>query len=204
MKMVHAKAGEGRAAMGKVAVLALGALDRDVLCRALDEAGYQTASQLPTFPGLLGWLAEVDPKVVVLDTHCLSPLLTSSLLRKLDLSCPQLPLLVLYASSPPATEATLLDRSSASADELLSKVAQLSRIAAARRPSRLRKTSEAMASLTPRERQVLEHLAVGHDNLKIAAMLGITERTVKAHLRSLLRKLGTDNRTHLALLTSTG
>jgi two-component system, NarL family, nitrate/nitrite response regulator NarL len=54
--------------------------------------------------------------------------------------------------------------------------------------------------LSDREREVLAYVAGGVDNLKIAAMLGISERTVKAHVSSLYRKLGSENRTQLALL----
>lgn len=54
--------------------------------------------------------------------------------------------------------------------------------------------------LTSRERDVLRHVAVGADNLKIAAQLGITERTVRAHVSALYRKLTADNRTELALI----
>lgn len=53
--------------------------------------------------------------------------------------------------------------------------------------------------LTLREREVLEHIAAGEDNLKIASQLGIAERTVKAHVSSLYRKLGQENRAQLAL-----
>jgi DNA-binding NarL/FixJ family response regulator len=55
-------------------------------------------------------------------------------------------------------------------------------------------------SLTPRERQVLAFLSGGHDNLKLAAWLGISERGIKAHVSSLFTKLGVTNRTALALL----
>lgn len=55
--------------------------------------------------------------------------------------------------------------------------------------------------LTPREREVLGYIAAGADNLKIAACLGITERTVKAHITSIYRKLGEpENRTQMAML----
>lgn len=54
--------------------------------------------------------------------------------------------------------------------------------------------------LTPRERQVLAHVAAGHDNLKIAALLNISERTVKSHVISVYRKLDAENRVQLALL----
>jgi two-component system nitrate/nitrite response regulator NarL len=54
--------------------------------------------------------------------------------------------------------------------------------------------------LTAREREVLDMLVSGADNLKIAAVLGISERGVKAHLTSLFGKFGVENRTELALL----
>jgi two-component system, NarL family, nitrate/nitrite response regulator NarL len=55
-------------------------------------------------------------------------------------------------------------------------------------------------AVTDREREVLDVLACGADNLKIAAILGISERTVKAHITHLFEKLGVENRTELALL----
>jgi DNA-binding NarL/FixJ family response regulator len=58
------------------------------------------------------------------------------------------------------------------------------------------------SSLTPRQREVLAHLAAGADNLKIAANLGISERAVKAHISALLSRFQMENRTELALLAS--
>jgi DNA-binding NarL/FixJ family response regulator len=49
--------------------------------------------------------------------------------------------------------------------------------------------------LTPREQEVLRLLAQGLLNKEIAARLGITQRTVKFHVSSLLGKLGAGNRT---------
>lgn len=56
------------------------------------------------------------------------------------------------------------------------------------------------ARVSPREREVLALVGEGADNLTIAARLGITERTVKAHVTSLYRKLGAESRLQLALL----
>jgi DNA-binding NarL/FixJ family response regulator len=50
-------------------------------------------------------------------------------------------------------------------------------------------------SLTARERAVLEQMARGLGNKRIAAALGISERTVKFHVSSLFTKLGAANRT---------
>ena len=54
--------------------------------------------------------------------------------------------------------------------------------------------------LTSREREVLGFVASGADNLKIAVCLGIAERTVKAHITSIYRKLEVENRTQMAML----
>jgi two-component system, NarL family, response regulator len=49
--------------------------------------------------------------------------------------------------------------------------------------------------LSPRELQVLRQLAAGHSNKEIGQMLGITEHTVKAHVKAILLKLGAVGRT---------
>jgi DNA-binding NarL/FixJ family response regulator len=50
-------------------------------------------------------------------------------------------------------------------------------------------------SLTAREVEVLQHVANGEKNRDIADKLCISEHTVKAHLKSILEKLGADDRT---------
>ena len=50
------------------------------------------------------------------------------------------------------------------------------------------------AGLTERELEVLRGVAQGERSKEIAFRLGITERTVKAHLASIYNRLGVDNR----------
>jgi two-component system, NarL family, response regulator LiaR len=54
--------------------------------------------------------------------------------------------------------------------------------------------------LTHREREVLELVAAGRSNKRIALELGIAEKTVKTHVGHLLAKLGVADRTQAALL----
>ena len=49
--------------------------------------------------------------------------------------------------------------------------------------------------MSPRETEVLELLARGKTNKEIAALLSITERTVKFHVSAIFEKLGVTNRT---------
>jgi DNA-binding NarL/FixJ family response regulator len=53
--------------------------------------------------------------------------------------------------------------------------------------------------LTPREREVLALLGRGMANKVIARELGMAEKTVKAHVSSILAKLGVADRTQAAL-----
>jgi DNA-binding NarL/FixJ family response regulator len=57
-----------------------------------------------------------------------------------------------------------------------------------------------MDALTRREREVLAELAKGRSNREIARALRISEKTVKAHVSSVLAKLGVPDRTQAALL----
>jgi len=59
--------------------------------------------------------------------------------------------------------------------------------------------SNANPYLTVRERQVLDLILLARSNREIARQLGIEERTVKAHVGSLMRKTGVDNRIELSM-----
>ena len=58
----------------------------------------------------------------------------------------------------------------------------------------------AQEALSPLEVRVLRLIANGHTNKEIAAKLSVTEEAVKSQVRNILSKLGTDDRTHAAVI----
>jgi two-component system nitrate/nitrite response regulator NarL len=66
-------------------------------------------------------------------------------------------------------------------------------------------TADPLAALSPREREILEHIARGASNKAIARALDIAETTVKIHVQHILRKLGLASRVQAAVyLTGRG
>ena len=57
---------------------------------------------------------------------------------------------------------------------------------------------DGVVRLTPREREVLEHVVAGRTYAEIAGALFLSEKTVSSHISNLLRKTGTANRVELA------
>jgi DNA-binding NarL/FixJ family response regulator len=55
-------------------------------------------------------------------------------------------------------------------------------------------------SLSEREIEVLRRVAAGDANKVIAADLGLSEETIKAHMKSILAKLGANARTHAVMI----
>ncbi len=52
------------------------------------------------------------------------------------------------------------------------------------------------SSLTPREIDVLRLVAAGNTNKEVGARLSLTEVTIKSHMKTILAKLGANDRTH--------
>lgn len=97
----------------------------------------------------------------------------------------------------------------ADASELISVINRVARGEAALDPAlttrifdtirRTRKEQEAL-QLTPREREILQLLAIGNDNRTIALELSLSEKTVGNRLSEIFQKLGVSNRTQAALV----
>jgi two-component system nitrate/nitrite response regulator NarL len=60
----------------------------------------------------------------------------------------------------------------------------------------------ALYKLTPREHQVLMQLASGASNKEIGRGLGLSEVTVKLHVRQILRKISARNRAEAAVIVT--
>jgi len=57
-----------------------------------------------------------------------------------------------------------------------------------------------LSELTPREHEILTHIAEGESNKVIAKKLGISDGTVKLHVKAILRKLGVHSRVEAAVI----
>jgi len=62
------------------------------------------------------------------------------------------------------------------------------------------KTSGPFSELTPRESEILELMAAGQGNKVIARNLGISDGTVKLHVKAVLRKLDVHSRVEAAVM----
>jgi two-component system nitrate/nitrite response regulator NarL len=62
--------------------------------------------------------------------------------------------------------------------------------------------ADPLASLSPREQQILREISRGASNKEIARTLDIAETTVKIHVQHILRKLNLSSRVQAAVLAS--
>jgi DNA-binding NarL/FixJ family response regulator len=123
------------------------------------------------------------------------------------------PALVLVSDRPPAVRRAATSGATgwaviptaASAEDLVAAANAAERGFAVAHPTRLTGAGQTRSPdwddelpeerLTPREQEILELVAQGQSNRRIAATLGISEHTVKFHLASIYGKLGASTRT---------
>ncbi|TVZ04098.1 DNA-binding response regulator [Trebonia kvetii] len=201
---------------------------RDGLVRLLEAHGFEVVAAVASAPELLRALTELEPDVGIVDVR-LPPSFTDDGLRvaiEARRARPGLPLLVLsqyveqlYARELLADQAggigyLLKDRvfsDDAFADAVRA-VAAGGTVLDPEVVSRLlakRIRSGPLATLTPREREVLSLMAEGRSNAAIAARLFVTEKAVSKHAAGIFAKLDLalsedDNRRVLAVLAYLG
>ena len=200
------------------------ALLRDGMIRLLAAHDFDVVAAVDNGPSLVRALSELTPDIAVVDVR-LPPTFTDEGLRAAlaaRAEQPGLPVLVVSQYVEQLYARELLTQGTGGVGYLLkdriSDVAQfidaIRRVAAggtAMDPDVIsqllsrHQESTPMASLTPREREVLSHMAEGRSNLAIAQRMVVTEKAVGKYTSSIFGKLGLeqsedDNRRVLAVL----
>ncbi|MCY1139299.1 response regulator transcription factor [Actinoplanes sp. Pm04-4] len=193
----------------RVAIAEDSVLLREGLARLLTDAGFEVVARCGDASALLGAVASLRPEVAVVDIR-MPPTHTDEGLRAavtIRAEHPGTAVLVLSQHVEPALAMTLFADSAAGAGYLLkdriSDVAEF--LAAVRRVAAgctavdpiivsslvaRRRPDDPLATLTPREREVLELMASGHSNQGIADRLYLTLRAVEKYVSSVFGKLG--------------
>jgi DNA-binding NarL/FixJ family response regulator/class 3 adenylate cyclase len=198
---------------------------REGVARLLEDAGFEIVAQSGTREDVLRHVAMHKPDVAIVDirmppTHTDEGLRAAKEIRERH---PDVGVLVLSQYVEPAYALELLSESAEGIGYLLKdRVSDLDEFAAAVRrvaeggsaldPSVVsqlvgrRRRADPLEILTPREREVLEHMAEGRSNAAIAQKLFITPRAVEKHVTSIFGKLRLtespeDHRRVLAVLT---
>ncbi len=200
------------------------ALLRDGLIRLLEAHDFEVVEAVDNGPSLLRALVTQRPDVAVVDVR-LPPTFTDEGLRaaiQARAEVPGLPVLVLsqYVEQLYARE-LLADRSGGvgyllkdrvfNVAQFIDAVRQVAGGGTAMDPEVVaqllsrRASDQPIATLTAREREVLEYMAQGRSNAAIAARMYVSEKAVSKHTNSIFMKLGLpqsedDNRRVLAVL----
>jgi DNA-binding NarL/FixJ family response regulator len=193
---------------------------RDGLIRMLEAHGFEVVAAVDNGPALLRELVDRKPDVAVVDVR-LPPTHTDEGLRAALAArreVPGLPVLVLSQYVERLYARELLADGGGGIGYLLKDrvsdigefVAAVKRVAAggtALDPTVVAKLldNRELGQLTPREREVLAHMAQGRSNAAIGTALFITEKAVAKHTNNIFAKLGLqssddDNRRVLAVL----
>ncbi len=181
-------------------------LFREGLARLLIEVGHEVAAAVGDAESLMQIVADQTPDLVIIDVR-MPPDMTDDgaraahSLRELH---PDLPILLLsqHIETRHAIELVgtgafgyLLKDRVLRVDEFVDAVERVATGGSALDPSVVealvapRRRNELLGSLSAREIEVLELVAEGRTNAAVATSLVVAERTVEAHMRSILLKL---------------
>ncbi len=200
------------------------AIMRDGLTQTLSRRGHQVVAAVPDAEALLAAVGEHRPDVAIVDvrmppTHTDEGLRAAKAIRR---DYPGVGVLVfsqyiearsaadLFAGAPSGVGYLLKDRVADVSDfiEALTRVAGGGTVLDPEVVSQLlgaSRRTDALATLTPREREVLALIAEGRSNTAIAETLFISAGVVEKHVASIFAKLGlapsdTDNRRVIAAI----
>lgn len=189
--------------------------------RALDnEPDMEVVAEVRTADDALAAIDGHAPDVFVIDVELLEPA-TSAATRRLTQESPGSAIVVVGredddASILEAIEIGATGHVSASAepselvavirrvadgedplrDEVIARPDLVDRIMEGFRDSFRRADEPPSIPLTPRELEILRHVAGGLRNREVGELFDVSEQTIKNHLSSILHKLGVPNRTH--------
>ena len=181
---------------------------REGVARLLEDQGFEIVAQTGTADDLMLKVRSYSPNVVIVDIR-MPPTQTDEGLRaaqEIKETYPEVGVLVLSQYVEPTYAMELLAESAEGVGYLLKdRVSNVDEFAAAVRRvgeggsaldpaivSQLvgrRRRDDPLDQLTPREREVLEHMAQGRSNQGIANELVVTERAVEKHVTSIFGKL---------------
>jgi len=208
----------------RVAIAEDSVLLREGIARLLGEAGFEIVGQSSTADDLLLKVRSYSPDVAIIDirmppSHTDEGLRAAKTIREQH---PDVGVLVLSEYLEPAYAMELIADDAEGVGYLLKqRVSELGEFASAVRrvaeggsaldPAIVtqlvgrRRSDDPVATLTPREREVLEQMAEGRTNQAIAERLVVTERAVEKHVTSIFGKLklsatAEDHRRVLAVL----
>jgi DNA-binding NarL/FixJ family response regulator len=195
-------------------------LFRDALCRAAAQAvpaaDLLQADSVPALLTLVDAHAEAD--LLLLDLH-MPGARGFSALAHLRGQYPQLPIIIVSAHEEADVARRALAHGAAgyipkslAGESIVSAIravldgevwlpARMSGAAGKLRDAEAQAAAH-VAELTPQQFRVLTMLADGLLNKQIAYELGVSEATIKAHMTAIMRKLGCNNRTQVALVAS--
>ncbi|MEU0356755.1 response regulator transcription factor [Streptomyces cyaneofuscatus] len=184
------------------------ALLREGLVLLLRSSGHEVAGVAATGPEILPLLLRTRPDAAVLDVRMPPDFRDEGLRAALAAreQLPGLPVLVLsqYVEETYAAELLgggargvgyLLKDRVGRVDEFLDALTRVADGGTALDPEVVtelmsrRRRDDPLAALTPREREVLQLMAEGHDNTTIAKSLVVTERSVHKHIGNVFTKL---------------
>lgn len=196
-------------------------LVRAGFCVILEAAGFTVAGEAADGAAAVALAASERPDVVLMDVRM--PVMDGlEATRRIAATGPDAPKVVILTTfdlddyvyealragasgfllkDAPRTDLVAAIRVAAAGDALLAPSVTRRLIEAfAARPAAVAPSPSRLASLTPRERDILMLVARGRSNTEIASDLVVSEATVKTHVGHLLAKLGLRDRVQAVIL----